>query len=58
VIVVTSTYHVTRARLIFRRALDRDVGVVSAGVTPAHLPRDVALEWAKLALAVLVRRAA
>lgn len=57
VLVVTSTYHVPRARLIFRRALARDLTVVSAGCGRRRLPRDLCLEGAKLVLACTLRRA-
>ena len=56
VIVVTSTYHVTRTRIIFRRALPCEVCVVAAGYSPGRLPKDVLSEWAKLVLALVVRR--
>jgi hypothetical protein len=56
-LIVTSTYHVTRARLIFRRALTCELGFWAAGVAPARLPRHLASEWAKLALALVLRRA-
>jgi uncharacterized SAM-binding protein YcdF (DUF218 family) len=57
-LVVTSTYHVTRTRLIFERALDCELGVTAAGFTPARLPVHVLSEWLKLLIAVAVRRAA
>jgi uncharacterized SAM-binding protein YcdF (DUF218 family) len=56
ILVVTSTTHVTRARLIFRRGLVCDVRVLSAGMTPWLLPRNVALEVLKLGLALTLRR--
>jgi uncharacterized SAM-binding protein YcdF (DUF218 family) len=56
VLVVTSTYHVTRTRIIFRRALPCEARLAAAGFTPARLVRDVPSEWAKLALALLGRR--
>jgi uncharacterized SAM-binding protein YcdF (DUF218 family) len=58
VIVVTSTYHVTRARMIFARALRCDVALVAAGYSRSRMPRHVASEWLKLVLAVTVRRGA
>jgi uncharacterized SAM-binding protein YcdF (DUF218 family) len=55
-IVVTSTYHVPRTRLIFRRALPNGVEIHSAGCDGKRLPRDVLLECAKLVLALTLRR--
>jgi uncharacterized SAM-binding protein YcdF (DUF218 family) len=56
-VVVTSTYHVTRTRLIFKRALaDRELHFVAAGYTPSRMPLHVASEWTKLALALTWRR--
>jgi uncharacterized SAM-binding protein YcdF (DUF218 family) len=54
VLVVTSTYHVTRTRIIFERAVRAEVRLVAAGFRRARLPADVLSEWAKL-LAELVR---
>ena len=55
-VVVTSTHHVTRARLIFRRALDCELRFVGAGFTRRRVPRHVVSEWAKLVLALTARR--
>lgn len=56
-VVVTSTYHVTRTRLIFRRALpERELRFVAAGYTPSRMPLHVVSEWTKLALALAWRR--
>jgi uncharacterized SAM-binding protein YcdF (DUF218 family) len=57
IVVVTSTYHLTRARLIFERALACELRFVPAGYSRRRLPRDIPSEWARLALALLVRRA-
>ena len=55
--IVTSTYHVTRTRLDLRRAIqDRELGFVAAGYGPSRMPLHVASEWAKLALALTLRR--
>ena len=51
-VVVTSTYHVTRARLIFERALGREVRFASAGYGAARLPLRLVAEWAKLPFAL------
>lgn len=56
VVVVTSTWHVTRARLIFRRALPCEARFVGAGFTARRAPRQVLVEWPKLALALTLRR--
>jgi uncharacterized SAM-binding protein YcdF (DUF218 family) len=57
ILVVTSTYHVPRARLIFRRGLVCEFTFVSAGCRRRRLPLDISWEIAKLALACTVRRA-
>ena len=56
ILVVTSTYHVLRAGLIFRRALRGRVDVVGCGYDRRRLPRDLAFESAKLLLALTLRR--
>ena len=56
VVVVTSTFHVTRTRLIFRRTLDLDLRLVGAGHSRRRLPAHVASEWAKLAYALTLGR--
>jgi uncharacterized SAM-binding protein YcdF (DUF218 family) len=58
VVVVTSDYHVRRARMLFDRCLGRD-HVLVVGTRPS-LPRfalGALLEWPKLALALTFRRA-
>jgi uncharacterized SAM-binding protein YcdF (DUF218 family) len=55
-VVVTSTYHVTRARMIFRCAVRSELRFVSAGSSRRRLPRHAFSESAKLALALVVRR--
>ena len=54
--VVTSTFHVTRARLLFRRCVKAKVRVIAASYPVLHLPQFVASEWAKLMYAEIVRR--
>lgn len=57
VLVVTSTYHIPRARLIFSRGLDCELAFVSAGCLKRRLPLDVGWEVAKFGLACTFRRA-
>ncbi|MBA3653365.1 MAG: YdcF family protein [Actinobacteria bacterium] len=56
VVLVTSTYHVTRARLLMSRCFDGKVDAVEArpGVTIARFFSRVTHEWAGLGEAVLV----
>ena len=56
IVVVTSTYHVTRARLIFERRVDCELRFASAGFGAARLPLRVVAEWAKLPFAFGSRR--
>ena len=56
-VVVTSSYHVPRARRIFRRAWDGELTMVPAPATLWRLPYDVASEAAKW-LFVGIREAA
>jgi uncharacterized SAM-binding protein YcdF (DUF218 family) len=57
-ILVTSTSHVTRAGLLFRRCTDREVDVV--GATPLRGPRTrrgaILYEWLALTRSVVVER--
>jgi uncharacterized SAM-binding protein YcdF (DUF218 family) len=48
VVVVTSTYHVTRARMLFRRCYHGRLWLVGASTPFSRLPREWALETAKL----------
>lgn len=57
ILVVTSTYHVPRTRLIFRRGLVCELSFVSAGCRRTRLPLDIGWEIAKLARACTARRA-
>ena len=57
IFVVTSSYHVPRARLIFRRGLMCELAFVSAGCRRRRLPLDVSWEIGKLILACTLRRA-
>jgi hypothetical protein len=56
ILVVTSTYHVPRARLIFRRGLACELALVSAGCPRRRLPLDLCWEVGKFVLACTLRR--
>jgi uncharacterized SAM-binding protein YcdF (DUF218 family) len=56
VVVVTSTYHVTRARLLFDRCVDARVSVTGATYQRSLIPLEIFLEPAKLAYALVVAR--
>jgi uncharacterized SAM-binding protein YcdF (DUF218 family) len=56
VLVVTSRYHVTRARLLFRRCVDARVWVTGSTYRRSLVPLEVFLEPAKLAYALVVAR--
>ena len=56
VVVVTSTYHVTRARLLFDRCVDARVSVTGSTYQRSLIPLEVFLEPAKLAHALMVAR--
>lgn len=57
ILVVTSSYHIPRARMIFQRGLLCELTFVSAGCRRRRLPLDVSLEIAKFVLACTFRRA-
>ncbi len=54
--VVTSEYHVTRARMIFERCLDGDVAAVGAPYAAGLIPYALVSETAKLGYALAVVR--
>src|SRR5438270_5572142 len=56
ILVVTSSYHIPRARLIFRRSLVCEPALVSAGCRRRRLPLDLGWEVAKFILACTFRR--
>lgn len=58
IVMVTSTYHVTRARVLLTRCFHGSVDAVSAdpGVAPGRYAARVTHEWAGLAEAELVNR--
>ena len=57
-LVVTSTYHVYRARMLFKRCLDGHARVYATGTSSnrAWLPVNIASETLKLGLAETLRR--
>jgi len=56
IVVVTSTFHVTRARMLFRRCYDGRLAVVGAASPWWRLPADWAVETGKLVVQLTVRR--
>lgn len=56
VVVVTSRYHVLRARMDFRRCVDGDVDGVGASTSLAKWVAGAALEWPKLGYALTLGR--
>jgi uncharacterized SAM-binding protein YcdF (DUF218 family) len=56
VLVVTSRYHVTRARLLFNRCADARVSVAGSTYRRSLVPLEIFLEPAKLAYALVVAR--
>jgi len=55
-VVVTSTYHVRRAKLLFERCFHGRVQAVGAHFGLSELPAVLASEWAKLVYALTVAR--
>jgi uncharacterized SAM-binding protein YcdF (DUF218 family) len=55
-VVVTSTYHVRRAKLLFERCFPGRVQAVGASYSVTELPAVLASEWAKLVYALTVAR--
>jgi uncharacterized SAM-binding protein YcdF (DUF218 family) len=55
-VVVTSTYHVRRAKLLFERCFDGRVQAVGAHFELSQLPGLLPSEWAKLVYALTVAR--
>jgi uncharacterized SAM-binding protein YcdF (DUF218 family) len=56
VLVVTSRFHVTRARMLFDRCTDADVDAVGVDYPWTSVPAAVAGEWVKLGLSETVSR--
>ena len=57
VVVVTSTYHVTRARMLFQRCTRTRIEVVGARPSLLHWVEGVFQEWGKLAYQLTAERA-
>jgi uncharacterized SAM-binding protein YcdF (DUF218 family) len=56
VLVVSSTYHVTRARLLFERCVGASVSVTGSTYRRSLVPLELVLEPVKLAYALLLAR--
>jgi uncharacterized SAM-binding protein YcdF (DUF218 family) len=56
IVLVTSVYHVTRARLLFRRCVDGEVQAYGAHEPVLDLLHGLAWEWPKLAYALTLKR--
>ena len=56
VVVVTSTYHLRRARMIFRRCYDRGLAAVAAEPPPANVLIGLAWEWPKSVYYLTLKR--
>jgi uncharacterized SAM-binding protein YcdF (DUF218 family) len=55
VLLVTSRFHVTRARMLFDRCLDADVDAVGVDYPWTSVPAAIAGEWIKLGLSTVSR---
>jgi uncharacterized SAM-binding protein YcdF (DUF218 family) len=56
VVVVTSRYHVTRSRILFRRCTDAAVRGVAAETSAWALARNLPFEWGKLLVQLTLDR--
>ena len=56
ILLVTSVYHVTRARMLFRRCVDGEVDAVGTHEPAFGLLHNIAWEWPKLGYALTVKR--
>jgi hypothetical protein len=57
IVVVTSRYHVRRARMLFERCTDARLAFVGAKASVYSYVRNIPLEWAKLAYQLTRQRA-
>lgn len=55
-VVVTSRFHITRARMLFERCFDGDVDAVGTGSPYVYLPLNLIGEWGKLGYQLTVQR--
>jgi uncharacterized SAM-binding protein YcdF (DUF218 family) len=55
-VVVTSRYHVTRSRLLFRRCTQAEISGIAASTSPAAIALNVPFEWGKLLTQLTVER--
>jgi uncharacterized SAM-binding protein YcdF (DUF218 family) len=55
-VVVTSRFHITRARMLFERCFDGDVDAVGADSPSLYLPLNLLGEWGKLSYQLTVQR--
>lgn len=56
VLLVTSVYHVTRARMLFARCVDGDVYATGTGEPAGALLHGLVWEWPKLGYSLTVKR--
>ena len=58
IVVVTATYHVTRAELLFRRCYDGRIALVAGrpAVGPGRAAHQIAREWMRVAYALTLER--
>lgn len=55
-VVVTSRYHVTRARMLFRRCTEAEVSGAAASTSPAAMAMNLPFEWGKFLWQLTVER--
>jgi uncharacterized SAM-binding protein YcdF (DUF218 family) len=55
-IVVTSRYHLTRSRLLFRRCTDARVSGVAARTSPLAMAMNLPFEWGKFLYQLTLER--
>ena len=56
ILLVTSRFHVTRARMLFDRCVDGDVDALGVDYPATSIPQAIAGEWVKLGLSLAVTR--
>jgi uncharacterized SAM-binding protein YcdF (DUF218 family) len=55
-VVVTSRYHVTRARMLFRRCTDARIAGVAARTSPLSMTMNLPFEWGKFVWQLTLER--